>query len=86
MRMPKQSHPADRSMIAVVPVVARKEAGVLPQQRICTPCVQIGGGRWCINLPIFGRKCFNVPNVGRWKACCRVRFGFPPVSCGISRC
>jgi hypothetical protein len=86
MRMPTLSRPANRSGRPEARWAAWNEAGVSPQAQICTPCLQIGGGRWCVNLPIFGRKCFSVPNVGRWKACCRARFGWPPVSCGISRC
>jgi hypothetical protein len=86
MRMPTQSRPADRSDSAQAHLAAWKEAGVSPQQQVCTPCVQIGGGRWCVNLPIFGRRCFTVPSVGRWRACCRFRLGIPPISCGISRC
>jgi len=86
MVMPTQSKPADRSNRPTMPLTAWDKDGVMPQASVCTPCVQVGGGRWCINLPIFGRKCFNVPNVGRWKACCRTRWGWPPVSCGISRC
>ncbi len=86
MRMPTQSRPADRSMKSTAAMAAWDEAGVMPQARVCTPCVKVGGGRWCIRLPIFGRKCFSVPSLGRWRACCRTRLGWPPVSCGISRC
>jgi len=60
--------------------------GALPQAKACTPCVRLGGGRRCLNLPIFGRKCFNVPYLGSWKFCCRTRWGWPPIKCGIRRC
>jgi len=86
MVMPTQSKPADRSTRSTIALAAWDKAGVMPQAAACTPCVQVGGGRWCINLPVFGRKCFNVPSLGRWKACCKTRWGWPPVSCGISRC
>jgi hypothetical protein len=86
MRLPTQSVPAYRSSVSSSAVALAEGGGVAPQASVCTPCVQVGGGQWCINLPIFGRKCFNVPSFGRWKACCRTRWGIPPVSCGISRC
>lgn len=89
MRLPRLSSPVSHALIpafAGAAAYAPAQDGVLPQAAICTPCVQIGGGRWCFTLPIIGRKCINVPSAGRWKACCRVRFGWPPVSCGISRC
>lgn len=86
MQMPTQSRPSDRSFLSAMAAVQTETAGVTPQQQICTPCVQVGGGRWCVNLPIFGRRCFNVPSLGRWRACCKARIGWPPVTCGISRC
>jgi hypothetical protein len=64
----------------------RADGGVYPQVKVCTPCVRVGGGQWCFNLPIIGRKCLNVPSLGTWKACCSTRFGWPPVTCGIQRC
>ena len=57
-----------------------------PQASFCSPCLRVGGGKWCINVPVFGRKCFTVPKIGTWKACCATKFGWPPLSCGISRC
>lgn len=86
MRLPTQAVPAYRSSISSAAVAFSEGGGVAPQASACTPCVRIGGGRWCITLPVFGRKCFNVPSVGRWRACCRTRWGWPPVTCGISRC
>ncbi len=86
MRMPTQSQPADRSMSSFAGAAAWSEPGVAPQLSLCTPCVQVGGGRKCFTLPFFGNKCFNIPNFGRWKACCKTRWGIPPVTCGISRC
>ncbi len=64
----------------------RAASGVNPQFRVCTPCVRVGGGRWCVNLPIVGRKCLNVPSLGTWKACCKSVWTPPFVSCGLSRC
>lgn len=64
----------------------RAEGGVYPQVKVCTPCVRVGGGRWCVNLPVIGRKCLNVPSVGTWKACCKTTWTPPFVSCGLSRC
>lgn len=86
MRMPTQSQPADRSFAFYAAPLPPEPPAVTPQAQVCTPCVQVGGGRWCVNLPIFGRKCFTVPSLGRWRACCRTRWGWPPVTCGISRC
>lgn len=86
MQIPRQSAAVLRSQRHAVAFLSATPDGVTPQARVCTPCLRIGGGRWCVNLPIVGRKCFNVPSVGSWKACCRVRLGWPPVSCGIERC
>ena len=60
--------------------------GLHPQASFCTPCLRVGGGKWCVNIPVFGRKCFSVPKLGTWKACCATKFGWPPLRCGISRC
>jgi len=86
MRLPTQSVPAYRYSVSRAAVAFSEGGDIAPLASVCTPCLQIGGGRWCVNLPIFGRKCFNVPGLGRWKACCRTRWGWPPVSCGISHC
>lgn len=87
MYLPTQSMPVDRSLRSITrSPTAWDEARVTAQARVCTPCVQVGGGRWCVNLPIFGRRCLNVPNVGRWKFCCRSKWTPPFVSCGLSRC
>ncbi len=86
MQLPTQSRPADRSFRSAAVWTSQEETGVTPQQRVCTPCVRVGGGRWCVNLPIVGRRCFSVPGFGRWRACCRIRLGWPPVTCGLSRC
>jgi hypothetical protein len=90
MKMPRIAQPADRRMFAqtepYAEATAATEGGVTPQLRICTPCVGLPSGRHCINLGPFGRRCVNIPNVGRWRVCCRTRFGWPPVSCGVERC
>ena len=58
---------------------------VVPQLSACTPCVQLGGGRRCVRL--LGRRiCVNIPSFGRWHICCRTRWGWPPISCSVSRC
>jgi len=85
MLLPIQSKTIARSDYTKIFLEGAQE-GVSPQQRVCTPCVRVGGGRWCVNLPIVGRRCFSVPSLGTWRACCSIRFGWPPVSCGISRC
>lgn len=59
---------------------------VVPQASACSPCVQVGGGQFCVNLPFFGRRCLNVPSFGRWHICCSTRWGWPPITCGLSRC
>ena len=84
MNLPNQFSPVMRDR----PEGAYSEpvGGVMPSQRVCTPCIRLPSGRFCVNLPIVGRKCFNVPQLGSWRACCQIRFGWPPVSCGISRC
>jgi hypothetical protein len=84
MRLPKQSVAAVRSP-SVDEVVGFNE-GVAAQLRICTPCLGLPSGRVCFNLGPFGRRCVTIPNLGRWQFCCRTRFGWPPVSCGLSRC
>jgi hypothetical protein len=81
LRLPPQGAIARPQHVGVL-----VEGGVTSQLRACTPCVRVGGGRWCFTLPVIGRRCLNVPSLGTWKACCSVRFGWPPVSCGISRC
>lgn len=60
---------------------------VVPQACACTPCVQIGGGRWCVTIPVINRRvCVNVPSAGRWRVCGCVRFGWPPFSASLRRC
>lgn len=56
---------------------------VVPQACLCTPCVQVGGSPYCVTL--FGRR-ICLPALGRWKACCCTRWGWPPVSCSVNRC
>jgi hypothetical protein len=89
MRLPIQSRPLARPAHAGAYEEGAQE-GVHPQQQrqSCTPCVQRGRGRWCVSFPdpIFGRKCFNVPSPGSWKACCSVRWSANPVVCRLSRC
>ncbi len=59
---------------------------VIPQICIGTPCIRLPSGRFCFNLPIFGRRCVTIPSLGSWNLRCCTRFGFPPVSCGLNRC
>jgi len=66
--------------------VAMSGAAVVPQVCVGSPCLTLGGGQFCINLPIVGRRCVNIPSLGSWKIRCCTRWGWPPVSCGVSRC
>ena len=59
---------------------------VLPQVCVNSPCLQLPSGRFCIRLPIVGRRCVTIPNLGRWRVRCCTRWGWPPVRCGIQRC
>lgn len=59
---------------------------VVPQASVCSPCIRVGGQQLCVNLPIFGRRCLRVPFIGRWRLCCRTRFGWPPIRCGVQGC
>lgn len=90
MRMPTIAKPVDRRLTArndaYSDASAATQGGVTPQLRICTPCIGLPSGRHCVNLGPFGRRCFTIPNIGRWHLCCRTRFGFPPISCGVERC
>lgn len=90
MTLPTLAQPADRSWSSVTAAYAHagdfSADGVSPQLRVCTPCIRLGGGRHCVNLGPFGRRCFSIPSLGRWRLCCRTRFGWPPVSCGVERC
>lgn len=56
---------------------------VAPQVRVCTPCVQVGGSPYCVTL--LGKR-ICLPSGGRWRGCCRTRWGWPPVACSVSRC
>jgi len=59
---------------------------VVPQLCAGSPCVNLNIGRQCLSLPIVGRVCVNIPSFGRWRVRCCTRWGWPPISCGISRC
>jgi hypothetical protein len=59
-------------------------AVVIPQLRACSPCVHVID-TLCYTL--FGRRiCLRVPDIGSWRICCTLRFGWPPLSCGIQHC
>jgi hypothetical protein len=60
--------------------------GVSPQLCASSPCLRLPSGRFCVNLPILGRRCVTIPSLGSWRVRCCTRFGIPPVSCGIQRC
>jgi hypothetical protein len=60
--------------------------GVSPQLCVGSPCLRLPSGRFCVNLPILGRRCVTIPSLGSWRVRCCTRFGIPPVSCGIQRC
>lgn len=59
---------------------------VSPQICVGSPCLGLPSGRFCVRLPVVGRRCVNIPSFGRWRVRCCTRFGWPPVRCGISRC
>src|SRR5215211_7197347 len=42
---------------------------IVPQACICTPCINANIPRICANIPLIGRKCINLPSLGRWKLC-----------------
>jgi hypothetical protein len=60
--------------------------GVSPQLCASSPCLHLQPGRFCVNLPVLGRRCVTIPSLGSWRVRCCTRFGIPPVSCGIQRC
>jgi hypothetical protein len=60
--------------------------GVIPQLCVGSPCLRLPSGRFCVNLPILGRRCVTIPSLGSWRIRCCTRFGIPPVSCGLQRC
>ena len=63
-----------------------QRGAVLPQQCASSPCLRLGGGRFCITLPIVGRRCVNIPYFGSWRVRCCLRWWWPPVSCSVQRC
>ena len=65
---------------------SRAGGGVSPQVCVGSPCLRLPSGRFCVNLPILGRRCVTIPRLGSWRVRCCTRFGWPPVSCGIARC
>lgn len=65
---------------------APRAGAVTPQVCVNSPCLRLPSGQFCVNLPIVGRRCVNIPNLGSWRIRCCTRFGWPPVSCGIQRC
>ena len=65
---------------------AQRGPGVSPQACINSPCVTAPSGRFCLNIPIIGRKCISIPRLGSWRVRCCTKF-FPPFfSCSINRC
>jgi hypothetical protein len=63
-----------------------RAGAVTPQLCINSPCLRLPSGRFCFNLPFFGTRCVNIPNLGGWRLRCCTRWGWPPVSCGLQRC
>lgn len=59
---------------------------VSPQVCVGSPCLRLPSGRFCVNLPILGRRCVTIPSLGSWRIRCCTRFGIPPVRCGVQRC
>ena len=65
---------------------ASRGGGVSPQICIPSPCLRLPSGRFCISLPVVGRRCVNIPNLGSWRIRCCTHFGWPPVRCRPERC
>ena len=65
---------------------ASTDGGVSPQLCVRSPCLRLPSGRFCVNLPILGRRCVTIPSLGSWRVRCCTRFSIPPVRCGIQRC
>lgn len=61
------------------------DGGVTPQVCLRTPCLRLPSGRFCVRLPIVGRRCVTVPRLGSWRVRCCVGL-FSGVSCGLQRC
>lgn len=59
---------------------------VVPQLCASSPCLTLPSGRFCFSLPILGTHCVNIPSLGGWSLRCCTRWGWPPVSCSLSRC
>jgi len=78
-----RNHAESRAGVAAVESNGSPE--IVPQVSVCSPCIRVGGNRFCVNLPIIGQRCFNVPVIGSWKACCSVSFPFR-VRCNVQRC
>ena len=68
------------------PEIPATRAMVTPQLCVNSPCLHLPSGQFCLNLPIVGRRCVNIPDLGSWRIRCCTRWGWPPVSCGIQRC
>ncbi len=64
--------------------IAGDGSAIAPQFCVYLPCVSLPSGRICIRLPILGRRCLTIPNVGRWKlGACGLPFSPRP---SLSRC
>jgi hypothetical protein len=59
---------------------------VTPQVCVSSACLRLPSGRFCVNLPILGRRCVTIPRLGAWRIRCCTKFLPPFISCGISRC
>ena len=60
---------------------------VLPQQCVRSRCYRVGARRLCVRLPIVGRRCVNIPYLGRWRIrCCRSGWFPPRIRCRPIRC
>jgi hypothetical protein len=80
------SRPQDVHSFATRFSPAREGAHVAPQVCVSSACLRLPSGRFCVSLPILGRRCVTIPRLGSWRIRCCTRFGIPPVSCGIASC
>jgi len=60
--------------VAVASDGSPTDGHVAPQVKVCTPCIQVGGSPYCVNL--LGKK-ICLPALGRWKGCCRTTWSPP---------
>jgi hypothetical protein len=65
---------------------APRAGTVTPQICVNSPCLRLPSGRFCVRLPVVGRRCVNIPNLGSWRVRCCTTWWPPFVRCGLQRC